>query len=202
MPCIRSPAQTRERPRPWTPQEDQLLLSIISGAGRKDWSIISLRLGDRTGKQCRQRYNYHLEQEYKKGGWTSEEDRTIVRLQAELGNSWSKIAKVLPGRNDNSVKNRWYCALLRHDTQSATSPSSSDSFSGAAAARSLKRIKLARTENSVEVAFEAQTCREPSAGQQAKKVQTKIRTTPWTWEEDQELLDAVHRSVRITFFFC
>uniref|UniRef100_A0A7S0MMI0 Uncharacterized protein n=1 Tax=Cryptomonas curvata TaxID=233186 RepID=A0A7S0MMI0_9CRYP len=197
MPCMRSPAPTRERPKPWTPHEDQLLLSIISGAGKKDWSNISLSLGDRTGKQCRQRYNYHLEQEYKKGGWTSEEDRTIIRLQAELGNSWSKIAKVLPGRNDNSVKNRWYCALLRQDAQSATSPSSSDSLvAGPGAARSIKRIKIARSEKSFEVPFEAQKCREPSAELQAKKVQPKIRTTPWTWEEDQELLNVVHHSKR------
>jgi hypothetical protein len=196
MPCIRSPASTRrERPKPWTSEEDQVLLSLIDSAGKKDWSSISLILGDRTGKQCRQRYNYHLEQEYKKGGWTSEEDRTIIRLQAELGNCWSKIAKFLPGRNDNSVKNRWYCALLRQDAQSAA-PCTRDSLSGPGAAQPKKRVKLPRSEMPVG----PQICRESSAEVQVKTAPAKTRITPWTWEEDQELLNAVHRSVFITIF--
>jgi hypothetical protein len=28
--------------------------------------------------------------------------------QRELGNKWSEIAKRIPSRNKNSVKNRWY----------------------------------------------------------------------------------------------
>jgi hypothetical protein len=175
-----------------------MLLSMINGSEKKDWSSVALKLGDRTGKQCRQRYNYHLEQEYKKGGWTSEEDRTIIRLQAELGNSWSKIAKYLPGRNDNSVKNRWYCALLRNDAQSAVSLSSRDSLASSRTARSKNRNKGARSGNTEEAPVEAQVWKATSAVVEAKTVQAKIRTTPWTWEEDQDLLNAVHQSVCIT----
>jgi len=28
--------------------------------------------------------------------------------QKELGNKWAEIAKRIPGRNESSVKNRWY----------------------------------------------------------------------------------------------
>lgn len=39
--------------------------------------------------------------------YTPEEDRLILEAQARLGNRWSAIAAMLPGRTEDAVKIRW-----------------------------------------------------------------------------------------------
>jgi len=37
----------------------------------------------------------------------------VIEARARLGNRWAQIARMLPGRSDNDVKNRWYASLRK-----------------------------------------------------------------------------------------
>jgi hypothetical protein len=48
--------------------------------------------------------------------WTPKEDLIMLQLYKEYGPKWSLIAKYMPGRTDNTIKNRFNSALKMHKT--------------------------------------------------------------------------------------
>ena len=93
---------------PWSLEEDEALRSWVSSHGASEWAKCAQVIQGRNGKQCRERWNNTLDPSLHHGHWTPAEDSLIFDRYYKEGPKWSLIAKEIPGRSENTIKNRFY----------------------------------------------------------------------------------------------
>jgi iron-sulfur cluster repair protein YtfE (RIC family) len=99
----------------FTPDEDRVLISAAQGSKqRHNWSQVANLLPGRNSKQCRDRWFNVLNPLRKRSKWTIEEDTVALEAYERLGNSWSSIQQLLPGRTQLQVRDRLRTLHRRH----------------------------------------------------------------------------------------
>jgi hypothetical protein len=102
----------------WSRNEDITLIELVELYG-KDWKAIAIKMPGRKIDDIRERFQFKLDPNLKRGKFEIEEDDMILQLYSKYGNQWDLISTHFKDRNALMIKNRFYsCLKSKLDTLS------------------------------------------------------------------------------------
>ena len=104
--------------------------SSFSFASRsKKWALIANQLSGKTQKQAYARWRDYLQPGLTSRPWTRWEETHLLDCQAHIGNQWAILARFMPGRSPNAIKNRFHATKRKMERQTGTFTNKKSDFS-------------------------------------------------------------------------
>ena len=97
----------------FTDEEDKELDAIVKEIGFSSWKLVSMRMKNRTPRQCKERWINYLQPNINKDKWTKPEDDLLFYLVNKLGSKWNTLSSYFNNRPPVILKNR-FNILSRH----------------------------------------------------------------------------------------
>ncbi|XP_045831318.1 transcription factor MYB61-like [Trifolium pratense] len=109
----------------WSKDEDKILVDYVTKYGARKWNEVQKRTElARSGNCCRFRWINHLQPGVVKGKFSEHEAKEVIRMK-KLNLKWCDMAKQLPGRSDNDIKNFWNARERKLNRENSLNGSSS-----------------------------------------------------------------------------
>ena len=90
----------------WTKEEDELLIKIFNSKMRKSMNVLESDLKNKSLYDCLSHFK-KIDNKFKRGRWTREEDKKILKLIEKHGKRWSKLAEEMSTRSGKQIRDRY-----------------------------------------------------------------------------------------------
>lgn len=110
-------SEIHAKSRSWTHEEDTLVRSLVDQHGPKKWAVIADQLVGKTQKQVYARWRDYLQPGLTTRPWASFEESHLIMIQQVIGNQWAVLARLMPGRSPNAIKNKFHATRRKFTRQ-------------------------------------------------------------------------------------
>lgn len=110
VPSFTQPDSQKQKPghrQRFSKDEDQRLQQLVAELGVNQWALVAKRLGNRSSRQCRERWHNYLSEKAKNAPWTADEEQLLEEKVEKYGPRWTLIATFFRDRSEANVKNHW-----------------------------------------------------------------------------------------------